>query len=250
MRFASRFRPWLLLLLALVAGGLVAGWLVSRGDDDNGGASGTSAGTVAVPNVVGRPQAEATATIGRSGLVVRIAHKLSGDVPPGSVFAQAPEAGSRVARKSAVKLSVAEQASVTVPSVVGQRAPGATAELRARGLSVQYSGVLSDKARGMVLGQRPAGGAKVAKGSAVVLRVSRGTGAVPLVVGQTQSAAIATLEAAGFKVAAFKVPSAETKGKVVAQSPSGGGRVPGGTKIRLYVSAGKTPAEPPPPQQP
>lgn len=249
MRFASRSRPWLLLVLALVAGGLVAWWLLSRGDD-SGSASGTSAGTVAVPNVVGRPQAEATATMGRSGLVVRVAHKLSGDVPPGSVFAQAPEAGSRVARKSVVTLSVAEQASVTVPSVVGQRAPGATAELHGRGLSVQYSGVLSDKARGTVLGQRPAGGAKVAKGSSVVLRVSRGTGAVPLVVGQTQNAAIATLEAAGFKVQAFKVPSAESRGKVVAQSPSGGGRVPGGTKIRLYVSAGKTPAEPPPPRQP
>lgn len=248
MRFAGRFSPWLLLALALVAGGLVAWWLLSRGDDDNGGSSGTPAGTVSVPNVTGQPQAKAVASIGRSGLVARIVITLSGDVPAGNVFGEKPGAGSRVARKSVVTLFVAAQASVTVPSVVGQRAPGATAKLRARGLSVQYSGVLSDKARGTVLGQRPAGGAKVAKGSSVVLRVSRGTGAVPLVVGQTQNAAIATLEAAGFKVAAFKVPSAETKGRVVAQSPSGGGRVPGGTKIRLYVSAGKTPAEPPPPQ--
>jgi serine/threonine-protein kinase len=240
--------PWLLLVLVLVAGGLIAWWLVSRGGDDNGNrGSASPSGEIAVPDVVGQPQAKAVAAIGQSGLVARIVRKPSGDVPAGSVFDEAPDAGSRVAAKTVVTLSVSARASVTVPSVVGQKAPAATAEVHARGLGVRYSSVLSDKARGTVFGQSPAAGAKVAKGTTVVLRVSRGTGAVPLVVGQTRNAALATLEAAGFKAQAFTVPSAETKGKVVAQSPLGGTRAPGDTKVRIYVSGGRKPSTGPPP---
>jgi serine/threonine-protein kinase len=117
-------------------------------------------------------------------------------------------------------------------------------------LSVRYSGVLSDRARGTVLGQRPVAGAKVVKGSTVALRVSRGSGAVPSVVGQTRSAAMATLEAAGFKAQAFTVPAGVKSGIVVAQSPQGGIPAPGGSKVRLYVSGGKAAAGPPPPPAP
>jgi beta-lactam-binding protein with PASTA domain len=241
--------PWLLLLLVLVAGGLVAWWLLSRDDGDHGGTT-SSAGAVTVPNVIGQARLEAVARVDRSGLVARVVRRPSGDVPPGRVFAEAPQAGSRVARRTAVTLSVSARASVTVPAVVGQRVAEATAAMRARGLSVRYSGVLSDKARGTVLGQRPAAGAKVARGATVVLRVSRGTGAVPSVVGQKRSVAIATLEAAGFDAQAFVVPAAEPSGTVVAQSPQGGTRVPGGSKVRLYVSGARAASGPPPPPPP
>jgi serine/threonine-protein kinase len=239
-----------LLLLVLVAGGLVAWWLLSRDDGDHAGTTSSSAATVTVPNVVGQPRQEAVARIDRSGLAARVVSRPSGNAPPGTVFAEAPGAGSRVAGKTVVTLSVSAPASVTVPGVVGQRLARATAEMRALGLSVRFAGVLSDKARGTVLGQRPAPGAKVAKGSTVVLRVSRGSGAVPSVVGQTLSAAMATLEGAGFKGQAFTVPAAEKSGTVVAQSPQGGTRVPGGSKVRLYVSGGKAAGGPPPPPPP
>jgi hypothetical protein len=246
--------PWLVLLVALVVGGLVAWWLLSRDEGDRGGGvkgSPTAASTaVVVPNVIGQPRLEAVTRIGRSGLVARIVRRPSGGVPPGSVFAESPKGGSRVARKTVVTLSVSALASVTVPAVVGLRAAVASAEMRARGLSVRYSGVLSDKARGTVLGQRPVAGAKVVKGSTVALRVSRGSGAVPSVVGQTRSAAMATLEAAGFKAQAFTVPAGVKSGIVVAQSPQGGIPAPGGSKVRLYVSGGKAAAGPPPPPAP
>jgi len=67
---------------------------------------------------------------------------------------------------------------------------------------------------------------------------------------QTQSAAMATLEAAGFKAQAFTVPAGEKSGIVVAQSPQGGIPAPGGSKVRLYVSGGKAAAGPPPPPAP
>jgi serine/threonine-protein kinase len=188
-------------------------------------------------------------SLDRSGLVARV-RRPSGDVQPGRVFAEAPKAGSRVARRTVVTLTVSARASVRVPAVVGQRVAEATAAMRARGLAVRYSGVLSDKARGTVLGQRPVAGANVVKGSTVALRVSRGSGAVPSVVGQTRSAAMATLEAAGFKAQAFTVPAGEKSGIVVAQSPQGGIPAPGGSKVRLYVSGGKAAAGPPPPPAP
>jgi beta-lactam-binding protein with PASTA domain len=240
--------PWLVLLAALVVGGLVAWWLFSRDEgDQGGGAKGPPAAAVVVPNVIGQPRLEAVTRLGRSGLVVRVVRRPSGGVPPGSVFAESPKGGSRVARKTVVTLSVSALTSVTVPAVVGRRAAVASAEMRARGLSVRCSGVLSDKARGTVLGQRPAAGARVVKGSTVGLRVSRGSGAVPSVVGQTRSAAMATLEAAGFKAQAFTVPAGEKRGIVVAQSPQGGIPAPGGSKVRLYVSGGKAAAGPRPP---
>ena len=246
--------PWLVLLVALVVGGLVAWWLLSRDDGDQGGGvkgpPAAASTAVVVPNVIGQPRLEAVTRIGRSGLVARVVRRPSGGVPPGSVFAESPKGGSRVARKTVVTLSVSALASVTVPAVVGRRAAVASAEMRARGLSVRYSGVLSDKARGTVLGQRPAAGAKVVKGSTVALRVSRGSGAVPSVVGQTRSAAMATLEAAGFKAQAFTVPAGVKGGIVVAQSPQGGIPAPGGSKVRLYVSGGKAAAGPPPPPAP
>lgn len=241
---------WLVLLLVLVAGGLIAWWLLSWDDGDHGGTTRSSAGAVTVPNVIGQPRLEAAARVDRSGLVARVVRRPSGDVQPGRVFAEAPKAGSRVARRTVVTLTVSARASVRVPAVVGQRVAEATAAMRARGLAVRYSGVLSDKARGTVLGQRPVAGAKVVKGSTVALRVSRGSGAVPSVVGQTRSAAMATLEAAGFKAQAFTVPAGEKSGIVVAQSPQGGIPAPGGSKVRLYVSGGKAAAGPPPPPAP
>jgi len=246
--------PWLVLLMALVVGGLVAWWLLSRDEGDRGGGvkgpPAAASTAVVVPNVIGQPRLEAVTRLGRSGLVARVVRRPSGGAPPGSVFAESPKGGSRVARKTVVTLSVSALASVTVPAVVGRRAAVASAEMRARGLSVRYSGVLSDKARGTVLAQRPSAGARVVKGSAVALRVSRGSGAVPSVVGQTQSAAMATLEAAGFKAQAFTVPAGEKSGIVVAQSPQGGIPAPGGSKVRLYVSGGKAAAGPPPPPAP
>ena len=124
--------PWLLLLLVLVAGGLVAWWLLSRDDGDHGGTTSSSAGAVTVPDVIGQLRLEAVARVDRSGLVGRVVRRPSGNVPAGRVFAEAPKAGSRVARSTVVTLSVSAPASVTVPAVVGQRVAEATAAMRAR----------------------------------------------------------------------------------------------------------------------
>jgi beta-lactam-binding protein with PASTA domain len=244
--------PWLLLLLLLVLAGLGAWWFFVR-DDDGPGNSGS--GSVVVPNVIGVPVAEALARVGRRGLVGRVETKSSGDVPPGAVFAEDPGAGSSVSPHSVVTLSVAGSGggskSVAVPSVVGLPAPRATVQLRAKGFSVRITRVASDQARATVMAQSPAGGVKEPKGSAVSIRVSRGTATVPSVVGQPLAAAVAKLKAAGLDVLVLRVPSGQRRGTVVAQSPLAGTRSTGGSKARVYVSMGKSPgAEPPPPLSP
>jgi beta-lactam-binding protein with PASTA domain len=233
--------PWLLVLLLLVAGGLLALWLLTRDDGKK------SATAVSVPNVIGQPQSEAVARVNRRGLVARVVTKPS-DISAGRVFAEEPGAGSRLARKSVVTLSVSAANVVAVPNVVGKRAAAATAELRARGFGVDTSSVASNTSRGTVLSQSPAAGAKIAKGSTVVIKISRGLVSIPDVIGQERDTAVAAIKAAGLVPQVFRVPSAQPKNTVIAESPQPGRRVSGGSKVRLNVSAGQPGnAVPPPP---
>ena len=235
--------PWLLVLLLLVIGGLVALWLLTRDDDKK------SSNSVVVPNVIGQSQSTAVERVNRRGLIARVVIKRS-DSPAGKVFAEEPGAGTQVARKSVVKLSVSAANVVAVLNVVGNSATAATAELRAQGLAVGTSSVASSKPRGTVLSQSPAAGVKVAKGSTVVIRVSRGMVSVPDVVGQTRGTAVSAIRAAGLVPQAFTVPSAQPKGTVVSQSPQVGKRVPGGSKVRLNISSGQASGGVPPPPPP
>ena len=238
--------PWLLVLLLLVAGGLLALWLLTRDDDKK-------SNSVVVPNVIGQRQSTAVERVNRRGLVARVAAKPS-DSPAGRVFAEEPGAGTQVARRSVVTLSVSAADVAAVPNEAGKQATAATAELRAQGFTVETASVASNKPRGTVLSQSPAAGAKVAKGSTVVIRISRGMVGVPDVVGQTRDTAVSAIRAAGLVPQVFIVPSAEPKGRVVSQSPKAGKRVPGGSKVRLNISSGQTsggvPPPPPPPPPP
>lgn len=238
--------PWLLLLLLLVAGGLVALWLITR-DDDNG--RGTPS-AVTVPRVVGEKQERAVARINGSGLTARVVSKPS-SATAGTVFAQQPHGGARVARNSDVTLSVSAAETVVVPDVVGKRAPAAVSVLRGQGLIVETASASSRQPTGTVLAQSPAAGESVAKGSTVQIRISRGLVPIPDVTGQMRDTAVSTLRGAGLVPQAVTVPSAQAKGTVVAQRPQAGKRVPQGSTVRINVSgAQSTTTGPPPPPPP
>jgi eukaryotic-like serine/threonine-protein kinase len=133
-------------------------------------------------------------------------------------------------------------ARVTIPSLVGSQASDAVRRLRAQGLQPRVVSVFSTKPRATVVAQRPAAGARLARGSTVTLNVSKGQAAkpVPDVVGQTENQAVALLKAAGFGATPVEVPSTETKGTVVAQNPKAGDKAQPDTKVRLNVSKGAT----------
>jgi beta-lactam-binding protein with PASTA domain len=237
--------PWLLLLLLLVAAGLIALWLFTRDNDHKGSRN------VNVPNVIGMKQGPAVDRLNRDGLTSRVVAKPSSE-PAGTIFAEEPGPGTHVTRGSVVTLSASSTAQVSVPDVVGDKAPAAIRALRANGLSAQTVSIASNKATGLVVSQSPAAGASVAKGSTVAIRVSRGPSRVPNVVGQTRAAAVSVLKAAGFSSATFVVPSAQPKNTVVAQRPHAGTSAPRGTKVRINISSGNTSAggAPPPPPPP
>src|SRR3954466_14675318 len=109
--------PWLLLLLLLVVGGLLAAYFLTRDDNND---NGKPASVVTVPGVVGEKQDEAVRRLNERGLVPQL-KTLPSKFPRGTVFAQAPDAGTKVDRGSQVALSVSATAVVPVPNVVGQK---------------------------------------------------------------------------------------------------------------------------------
>jgi beta-lactam-binding protein with PASTA domain len=130
---------------------------------------------VAVPNVVGSPQAAAQTALTAAGLtvgVVSTANSLT--VPLGSVISQNPTAGTNVAAGSAVDLVVS--LGVTVPDVVGSPQAAAEAAIVAAGLTVgTVTTAMSETVpTGNVISQTPAGGINVSPGSAVALVISSG----------------------------------------------------------------------------
>jgi len=226
--------PWLLLLLLLVIGGLLAAYFLTRDNDHH---KKSSASAVSVPAVVGMKQSDAVRRLDERGLVPQLVSRPS-KFPSGTVFAQDPGAGTQLDRGSRVTVSVSAAALTQVPNVVGSKTAAAVSRLKAVGLQSQVTTVPGQAAPGVVLKENPAAGTKVAKGSTVSLRVSKGQTVVPDVRGQPASDAKVALRAAGLIPVVFKVPGVEPKGTVTAQKPLPNKKVARGSKVRINVSAG------------
>jgi beta-lactam-binding protein with PASTA domain len=222
--------PWLLLLLLLVIGGLVAAYFLTR-DNDHKHHRAT------VPAVVGLKQQAAVRRLSDHGLVADLSTRPS-KFAAGTVFAQDPNAGTRVKRHSHVLLSVSAAAITPVPNVVGLRTSAAVARLRAAGLNSQVTTIPAKAAAGVVVRESPTAGTRVAKNSTVSLQASKGQTTVPDVVGQAAADANAALQTAGLVPVEFKVPGAEPKGTVTAQKPLANKKVARGSKVRINVSTG------------
>lgn len=234
--------PWLLLLLLLVVGGVVAAYFLTR-DDDGDSKERPAAVQVTVPRVVGLKQNAAVQRLNARGLTpVLVSGKSS--FSRGTVFAQDPQAGTAVGRRSRVTVSVSAVSITRVPNVIGTKTAVAVQRLRAAGLGSQVTTVAAEAAAGVVVAESPKQGASVAKGSTVSLSVSKGQSAVPDVRGQTVTDAAAALRAAGLVATTFEVPSTEPKGTVVAQRPLPGKKVPRGSKVRINVSRGAAGTQP------
>jgi eukaryotic-like serine/threonine-protein kinase len=130
-------------------------------------------GTVTVPNAVGIPQGEARDRLVAAGFKVTSA-RVSSAEPTGTVVAQSPAAGEKVARGATVRINVSKgSATANVPSEVGQTSDVAQRELADKGFKPAVVQVPSDQPAGTVVAQSPAGG-QAPKGSRVQLNVSKG----------------------------------------------------------------------------
>jgi beta-lactam-binding protein with PASTA domain len=199
---------------------------------------------VAVPNVLGKTQAEAQAAIVAAGLSMgTVAQGSSPTVPVGIVMSQNPAADVMVIPGMAVDLVVSQGPEpVAVPDIVGRTQSDALAAVTGTGFLVgavteAWSAVVP---AGSVVSQNPNAGMVMIPGTAVDFVVSKGPQpvAVPDVAGKTQAEAQAAIAGASLTVGTATEQYSDTvpEGSVVGQDPAAGTLLPPGTPVNLALA--------------
>ncbi len=199
---------------------------------------------VAMPNVVGKSEAEATEEIEALGLTVTVTRAPSATIDKGFVASQAPQAGAKVAPGTEVGIVVSEGQTVetvNIPDVTGMTEAEAVKALADAGLEVFKAESPSDSVpAGTVIEQAPAAGASVSPGSQVAIIISTGPAAnpdevqVPDVIGLELADAQERLTEAGFQVLPVKTGTTGDLGTVVAQAPAGGAMAQRGSAVVVF----------------
>ncbi len=236
-RKRRRWVPWLLVLL-FAAAAIAAGWYVySRVQDEL-----SESRPIAVPNVVGLTEAQATAQLEGLGFEVEREEGPSTEHDEGRVAEQSPREGTELARGETVTITISTgPPEVEVPRVIGMTFEEAVSTLENLGLRARRTNVFSERPAGEVVRQDPPAGELVIEGSIVRLRVSQGqeTAIVPDVLQQSEESAVAELAAAGFEASVTREPSdTVAEGLVSSQAPEPGEEAPVGSTVEIVVSDG------------
>jgi beta-lactam-binding protein with PASTA domain len=128
-----------------------------------------------VPTVTGLKADEAVQKLADDGFEARQT-EVSATQAAGTVVAQDPTAGSKLAKGGTVSLSVSKARPVPVPNVVGSSEDTASKTLRAAGFAVNVATVPSAQPEGVVVAQSPPAGGTAVTGSSVRINVSNGSG--------------------------------------------------------------------------
>jgi beta-lactam-binding protein with PASTA domain/tRNA A-37 threonylcarbamoyl transferase component Bud32 len=245
-RRKRRVWPWVaaVLALAVIAGAIVAYQLVS----------GTGS-SVAVPgNLQGMKLAAAERAVTHAGLRFRPAPHTSLAGPYGVVTGTSPSPGTKVAKGSQVVLKYnVRPGKRTLPDVKGLTVPAAEALLSKDGwknVTTAPTAVASLKyPKGEVISTNPPAGQTISLATPIVLNVSGGGVAVPVLRGLTQDQAINKLNQLGLNYQIIRVsgPPGTTPGTVWKTSPSRGKPVLPGGSVAVYVEPGSTSSPSPPP---
>jgi eukaryotic-like serine/threonine-protein kinase len=235
-----RTRNYAITLAILLALLLLAGFFLLRNLGYLGGNAAFN-----LPNVVGQPASQATATLRNDGLVVHTQNEQSGKTV-GTVLSTNPTANSLVSKGDTVTLKVAVPLpvqQVPVPQgITNTSLSTAESLLQQAGLQASVTYKANPAPNGTVLSASPASGTNVNPGSIVSLTVSSGPAAVsvPSVVGLSQTQAGASLGQAGLTVGSvsFEPSTQFSSGQVIASNPGTGTLVSPGTAVNLAVSSG------------
>ena len=190
----------------------------------------------AVPEVLGRTQADAVALLERAGLEVGgVTEAFSSVRAKGTVVSTSPAVGQRLRPGTEVALVVSKGPELlAVPDVVGEAQDDAKAALAKAGFDSAVTLVFSDTVgKGVVVAQDPRDG-RAPRDSTVALQVSKGPEliTVPDVVGDARAAAERRLEALGLKVQVRAIPG---PGTVRSTNPGAGAKVRKGSTVTLFV---------------
>jgi serine/threonine-protein kinase len=162
--------------------------------------------------------------------------------PKGTVLAQDPAPGARLAERGIVTLTVSKGLAPTAaPDVVSMTVPDATAALAARGLKLEIGerAALDGVPENVVASQDPKAGAKIDAGGTVSVVVSSGPGnvVIPEVGGTNVSDAVNALRNAGLEATFVYIVQAGTpSGTVLDVFPAGGTQKARGSQVRLSVA--------------
>src|SRR5262245_53661491 len=231
------FLAALILLLLLLAGLLYLLASNFSGNDE-------TATQVEVPNVVGKPVAEAKSQLEALKFKVETTPEASTTVPVDQVLSQDPTATTKADEGSTVKLTVSSgPEQVEVPNVVGQNVTDASRMLTEAGFLVNSVPVEnSDVDEGLVISQDPAAGAQAGKNSQVTINVSAGSGtiSIPDVTNQSEGTARSNLQRAGFtNIQSRQEASGDVAaGNVIATDPPAGTEIQPTDTVTLIVSSG------------
>ncbi|MGW3888468.1 Stk1 family PASTA domain-containing Ser/Thr kinase [Micromonospora chokoriensis] len=186
-----------------------------------------------VPDVIGKEFELAEADLVNVKLVVaKGAPRYDDTLPAGVVLDTSPKVGTEVKPGAKITLILSRgRAPVSVPNLVGKSLTEARTTLAQLNLVLVETYKDSDKPRDEILGQSPADGAGVEKGTQVKLDVSKGPAAVvmPRVIDLPCQQAKQALEGQGFPVTALINPNAVVR----IQAPGENSQVPPGTPVTL-----------------
>ncbi len=191
-----------------------------------------------VPNVVGLTQDQANALLG--AFTITYQHAPNSHIPKDRIADQVPLATTKVARGSAVTLTISDgPGNTTVPvDLVGKTLEEARLSLASAGLVIsQAIPVDSNQAPGTVLSVVPGMGSTIVAGSGVTLQIASGNLQVPHLVGLTEIQARTVLTQAGFlvqEVDAFD-PN-QPLDTVLAQAPDEGTTQNIGSSVTITVN--------------
>ncbi|MDZ4178887.1 MAG: PASTA domain-containing protein [Coriobacteriia bacterium] len=251
---STRRNPWYGLLFAIVV--LIVLWLLWNywGNAQRvGDAGGDAVASVTVPDVVGKREADAVATLERAGFTSEVRLSSQTDRAPGVVVDQSPVAGTEAAPGLTVRIDVTPSdedspglsfevtGTPIVPDLVGKSRSSALSTLDRIGYAASVTEAYNNEfPADKVFAQRPAAGTALAEGSTVSISVSIGPLSqqlitVPDLTGLTEAQAIARLRTAGFVAKPVYQPRRDSVGIVYNQAPPGGDRIEAGSDVIIVV---------------
>lgn len=210
-------------------------------------ASGSPAGNV--PSVSGKSRHAAATAISNAGMVPIVFHSVSSSVPRGRVMGQLPAAGRQELNGEDVAIVISggkSSATSPTPGVVGMSKSAALKAITAAGLVPQVVETHdSSVAKGHVVGQVPAAGAKADPDQDVVISISQGpiskaVRTVPSVTGKSKSQAQSALTKTSLGTLISRLFSGRVaKGKVMGQLPKAGAKLLREAPVNIVLSLGK-----------
>ena len=201
---------------------------------------------VSVPDLVGKPMAQARAELQKKDLtLVQRGSESNDHIEKGLIARQDPASGSRIRVTRIVQVYLSSgSGTVTVPDLAGKTLDESLTLLQAAGLTKgKMTQVHTPRLpAGKILDQRPAAGTVVERGFPVGLLLSQGglddRYVMPDLIGLRADSIIGRLNASGFKVADIRYvyyPGAAA-GLIIKQDPPNGFRIQKRNRISFEVS--------------